>query len=385
MALFLRRLKYCFSLLLGLLICWVTSTAGAAESGIGNDEIVIGQSLTLQAGKDAFGVSVGQGMKLYFDEVNAAGGVFGRKVVLRVLDDAGLGPTAEANARKLVAEGAFVLFGSVGGAPTSGVMKVATELKVPFFGQLAGTPVLRRPHQPMVFPVRAEHRDEFRAMMVTAKEQGMRTVGFLYSDSDVGRQHLENVKIAATELGMTLTFPLPVKADITDAQIDDAVKKMGQIKPALFIHNGPSKVFQKIVQKASATGVKTTFMGVNQGSFEIAKALGPLAQGIVFTQVVPSPWERKREITREYQDAARKVAPKAEFSYGALEGYMTAKALVLALRAAGKQPTRASFIKGLQGAKFDLGGVSMRFASGDHEGSKFVDLSLVSRDLRFIQ
>jgi branched-chain amino acid transport system substrate-binding protein len=184
---------------------------------------------------------------------------------------------------------------------------------------------------------------------------------------------------------MTLTMPLPVKADITDAQIDDAVKAMGQIKPGLFIHNGPAKVFQKIVQKAKAAGVRTTFMGVNQGSYEIAKALGPLAQGIVFTQVVPSPWERKRELTRDYQDAARRASPTAEFSYGALEGYMTAKALVLALRAAGKQPTRASFIKGLEGAKFDLGGLTMRFSSGDHEGSKFVDLSLVSRDARFIQ
>jgi branched-chain amino acid transport system substrate-binding protein len=382
---FLRIPKLRLSLAISVLSYWMAASVMAAEPGITSDEIVIGKSLTLQSGKDAFGVSVGEGMKLHFDEVKAAGGVFGRKITTRILDDAGQGPAAEANARKLVAEGAFVLYGSVGGASTSGVMKVATELKVPFFGQLAGTPVLRRPHQPMVFPVRAEHRDEFRAMMVTAKEQGTRTVGFLYADSEVGRQHLENVKIAAAELGMTLTFPLPVKADITDAQIDEAVKKMGQVKPALFIHNGPSKVLQKIVQKASATGVKTTFMGVNQGSFEIAKALGPLAQGIIFTQVVPSPWERKREITREYQDAARKVAPKAEFSYGALEGYMTAKALVMALRAAGKQPTRASFIKGLEGAKFDLGGVSMRFAPGDHEGSKFVDLSLVTRDLRFIQ
>jgi branched-chain amino acid transport system substrate-binding protein len=374
-----------FSLSCGLLWCLAVGSAWSAEAGITADEIVVGQSLTLQGGKDTFGVSVGQGMKLYFDEANAAGGVYGRKIVTRVLDDAGQGPAAEANARKLVADGAFILFGSVGGAPSSGVMKVATELGVPFFGQLAGTPALRRPHQPMVFPVRAEHRDEFRAMMVTGKEQGLRTVGFLYADSEVGKQHLENVKIAAQELGMTLTMPLPVKADITDAQIDDAVKAMGQIKPGLFIHNGPAKVFQKIVQKAKAAGVRTTFMGVNQGSYEIAKALGPLAQGIVFTQVVPSPWERKRELTRDYQDAARRASPTAEFSYGALEGYMTAKALVLALRAAGKQPTRASFIKGLEGAKFDLGGLTMRFSSGDHEGSKFVDLSLVSRDARFIQ
>ena len=45
-------------------------------------------------------------------------------------------------------------------------------------------------------------------------------------------------------------------------------------------------------------------MGVNSGSSQmVPRTLGPLAQGMVFAQVVPSPWERKREIAREYQDA----------------------------------------------------------------------------------
>jgi len=46
-------------------------------------------------------------------------------------------------------------------------------------------------------------------------------------------------------------------------------------------------------------------MGVNSGSSQIVKGLGPLAKGMVFAQVVPSPWARRLEIAREYQDAAR--------------------------------------------------------------------------------
>jgi ABC-type branched-subunit amino acid transport system substrate-binding protein len=150
------------------------------------------------------------------------------------------------------------------------------------------------------------------------------------------------------------------------------------------INHGASGLYAALVQKSKAAGVKTTFMGVNSGSYQIAKTLGPLAQGMVFAQVVPSPWERKREIAREYQDAARRATPEPEFSYGALEGYMTAKALVLALRSAGRDLTRAAFLKSLENARFDLGGVVVRYGQGDHEGSRFVDLSMVARDGRFI-
>jgi ABC-type branched-subunit amino acid transport system substrate-binding protein len=175
----------------------------------------------------------------------------------------------------------------------------------------------------------------------------------------------------------------PFKSDIGDAGIDEIVKSLGEKRPDFYLNHGSAGLYEKLIRKARAAGLRTTFMGVNSGSFQIAKSLGPLAHGMVFAQVVPSPWERKREITREYQEAARKARPDAEFSYGGMEGFMTAKALVKALQLAGPEPTRASFVKGLEGARFDLGGLAVRYAPGDHEGSRFIDLSLVRSDGRF--
>ncbi|MBL0149274.1 MAG: hypothetical protein IPP87_11365 [Ideonella sp.] len=63
---------------------------------------------------------------------------------------------------------------------------------------------------------------------------------------------------------------------------------------------------------------------LNSGSSQ-CKA-GGMAQGMVFTQVVPSPWERKHAIAREYQDAMQRRLPNVEASYGGLEGYITASA-----------------------------------------------------------
>lgn len=353
--------------------------------GVTDREIVLGQNMTLQGGRNDYGVAAGQGMKLYFDAVNAAGGVHGRKIVTRILDDDNKAGTAEANARKLVADGAFILFSAIDGGPSTAVMKVANELKVPFFGPLAGPPILRRPHQPLVFPVRAEHKDEFRALMAWGKSTGLRTVGFLHADSAVGQMHLENVKLIAQELGLKVVVAIPFKGDVTDGQIAEWVKSIDSSQAGMFINHGSAGLYQKLVAQSKAAGLKTTFMGVNSGSSQIAKNLGPLAQGMVFSQVVPSPWARKLEITREYQEVSRKADPKAEFSYGALEGYMTAKALVMSLQATGRDLTRARWQESLENAKFDLGGLTMQFKPGNHEGSRYVDLSMVGRDGRFIQ
>jgi branched-chain amino acid transport system substrate-binding protein len=78
----------------------------AAQAGVSAAEIVIGQSITLQNGQNAYGVEVQAGIQTYLKQLNANGGVHGRRVVLRSLDDLGQAKSAESNARELVAQGA---------------------------------------------------------------------------------------------------------------------------------------------------------------------------------------------------------------------------------------------------------------------------------------
>jgi branched-chain amino acid transport system substrate-binding protein len=356
----------------------------ALAQGVSDKEILIGMNISLQGGKNAYGVAAGQGMKLMFDAVNASGGVNGRRIVARVLDDDGKADKAEANARQLAKEGVFLLFSSIDGGPSTAVMKVANETKVPFFGPMAGGPTLRRPHQPLVFPVRAEHRDEFRALMAWGKSTGLSSVGFLHADSSVGKLHLENVRLIAQELGMKVVLNIPFAGDTSDAQLDGWVKDIGTAQPDMFINHGSAGLYQRLVQASRAAQLKTQFMGVNSGSSQIVKGLGPLAQGMVFAQVVPSPWARKLAIARDYQDASRKADPQGEFSYGAMEGYMTAKALVMSLQNAGRDLNRARWMAVLEKSRLDLGGLTMQFLPGNHEGLRHVDLSMVSRDGRFL-
>jgi branched-chain amino acid transport system substrate-binding protein len=358
--------------------------ARAAERGVSATEVLIGQNITLQGGKNRYGSAALDGIKLYLDAVNAAGGVHGRKLVLRTLDDDSKSATAEANARQLVSNGVFILFASQEGGPSTAVAQVAEELRVPFFGPMAGSPNLRRPFSPMVFPVRAEHRDEFHALMAWGQRTGLKDVGFFHADSDVGRAHLENVRIAAAELGMRVALPLPFKGDVSDAQLDDMARQIAQSAPDLVFNHGSAGLYARLIAKARKTRIKTTFMAVNSGSTQLAADLGPLAHGMVFAQVVPSPWERKHAISREFQEAMARGRPGVALSYGGLEGYLTAKALVLGLQATGKDLTRGSFVAALERSSFDLGGMALRWSGKSHDGSRFVDLSMYSREDRFI-
>lgn len=363
----------------------MTVMGAAAEPGVTATEIVIGQNITLQGGKNAYGAEVQAGVKTFIDDTNRTGGVNGRRVVLRVLDDDNQSARAETNARQLMKEGAFLLFGSVEGGPSTAVMNAAIDLQVPFFGPMAGSPTLRRPHQPLVFPVRAEHREEFRALIRYGVSTGLKRVGFFHADSDVGRQHLENVKLAASEAGAAFTLGIPFKSDVSDEQLKSVARQMVQEKVEMVLNHGSPTVFARLIRFTRAAGSNANFLAVNSGSTQMAASLGELAQGMVFSQVMPNPWARKTAIVREYQDAFARANPGRDFSYGSLEGYMTAKALVAALRLAGRQPTRASFVKGLEGAVIDLGGLRLNYRAGDHTGSTFVDLAMVSREGKFLQ
>lgn len=355
-----------------------------AADGVAPNRILIGQSITLQGGKNDYGSAVQAGVQTYLQVVNSRGGVHGRQIVLKTLDDDNKTDKAEANVQQLVEQDkVFMLFGSIEGGPSTAVMKVANKLSVPFFGPMAGSPTLRRPFQPLVFPVRAEHRDEFRALISQAKNLGMGKVAFLRSDSEVGAQHLANVKLICAELGSELVADMPFKADINEAQVEKLVQQAEQAGAQMVLNHGSSGVYETFIRKSRARGARITFYGVNSGSTQLAKHLGELAHGMVFSQVVPSPWERKTSITREYQDEFAKARPGEEFSYGSLEGYMTAKALVMALRLAGPNPTRDGFLLALDGARMDLNGLKAVYDRDLHQGLNFVDLSIVTRESKF--
>jgi ABC-type branched-subunit amino acid transport system substrate-binding protein len=348
-------------------------------------DIVVGQTIALTGGPSEHGKAVLQGVSAHLAQVNAAGGVGGRRIVLETLDDGGDSKRAAGNTERLIDERKVVaVFGGIEGGPCVASMKVAVAKKVPLVACMAGSPELRQPFERYVFPVRAAHLDEFERLIELATTFGRTRIGFLHSDSDTGRQHLANVRrlLGARRLELTLAVPLAGKPDA--AKIAASLKEAGV--QAMFNH-GSYADYAAVILEAKKLGLDIQFLAVNSGAQQMVRLLGKDAPGLIFTQVVPYPWRTVPAVVKEFREAQQAFAPGAEISFSALEGYVSAKVLVEALRRAsrnGRAPDRPSLLAALESmASYDVGGFEVSFTPSSRRGADFVDTVVVARDGRF--
>jgi branched-chain amino acid transport system substrate-binding protein len=355
------------------------------EPGVSADRVLIGQSISLAAGARADAASVQAGVRACIEHVNAAGGVHGRRIELRALDDHGQARLAHDNVHELARAGVFALFGATDPEPCRAVADVCSQARIPFIGPMTGAPSLRRPHAPMIYPVRADIREEFRGLLLWARAAGMRSVGFFHIDSPSGLQLADTMTRLCAELGMRLTLLLPCREGIDDTGIARLVATLVRERPDVVLDHGLAGDYARFVAAARRAKVASVLMATNAGSAALVRSLGVHARGLFVAQVVPNPSNRHSPLVAEYQDAMRKLEVDPAFDHSSLEGYMTAKALSLALRSAGRNLTRTGMHKALDGKQFDLGGVLLRWRAGNHEGSSFVDVSMVDGAGRLVQ
>ena len=87
-------------------------------------------------------------------------------------------------------------------------------------------------------------------------------------------------------------------------------------------------------------------------------------------------------MSRESQRLARAQGIE-ELTFSQMEGFLSAKFLVEALRRAGPHPTRAGLIQAMENMQTSLGGYPIRLSPREHSSGKFVDLLMFSKDGKF--
>jgi ABC-type branched-subunit amino acid transport system substrate-binding protein len=76
----------------------------------------------------------------------------------------------------------------------------------------------------------------------------------------------------------------------------------------------------------------------------------------------------------------------SKLNYTTLESCIAATALVAAIRKAGPNPTREGILQAMGSVeRLDLGGYTVQFSSSRHQGSNWVELTMLSRGNRFVQ
>ena len=103
----------------------------------------------------------------------------------------------------------------------------------------------------------------------------------------------------------------------------------------------------------------------------------------VESQVMPSPYNPARAITREFVEAVKKAGGEHNANFSSMEGYLAAKVMADALRRGPPKITRETVVASLEAlGQQSYGGFNVSFSANDHVASKFVELSMLTGDGR---
>lgn len=371
-------MKTALKILVGLasVLAWIGSVVA--------QEIVLGQSVALTGPAQELGKEMQLGAKTYFDQINAAGGIRGKKIVLRTLDDGYEPPRAEANTKKFVEDGdVLALFGYVGTPTSAASIPVATKAKVPFFGAFTGAELLRTPLNRYVFNVRASYFDETEAIVRQMTQGGVTRIAVFYQNDSYGQAGLAGVERALTKRKLQVVAKATVERNSID--VNAAITAMLAAKPEVIIMISAYASCAEFIKQAKAKQLATQFVNVSfVGTRALARALGPAADGVMISQVMLPPTANKFPLIVEYQRAL-KAAGVNDFSYTSLEGYVAAKVMVEALRKGG-DASREALIRALEGLRnVDLGGFTVSFSADNHNASSFVEMTVLNKngDIRY--
>lgn len=341
--------------------------------------LLLGQSCALSGPAAQLGLQMNLGARIFFDRVNARGGINGHTIELRALDDGYEPDRCRANTETFVnKDGVFGLFGYVGTPTSLAALPLIDSSNLPFFGPFTGAEALRQPFRRGIFHVRASYFDETALIVRQLVELGLTRIAVFRQNDSYGQAGYDGVvralkahKLEPAAVGLVERNTVDVAA---------AVKAIVPKMPQAVVQISAYKSCAAFIRAARGAGYGGTFYNVSfVGTQALSDELGRDALGVVVSQVMPYPYGSATAIAREYRDAVHQAG--AHPDYTSIEGYVAAKVFTEGLRRAGGKPTPDSLITGLETLQHDdLGDFQVNFGPGDHRGSNFVELTMLTGD-----
>ena len=346
----------------------------------------IAQSTALTGPLGELGQAMHQGAKACFAAINAKGGVNGRLIELTVADDGYDVKRALANVKGFIDDRSnFALFNCMGTPMIEAMLPQVMESGVPFFAPFSGALSARPKNARNVFNIRASYADEAEQLVQHLATIGIRRIAVVYQNNSFGKEVFHAAQQSMARHKLDATAIVTVENNSSDAGAAAARVASSQPEAVLVgLAGRPTIDFVKAI-RAQRRGLSLYALSI-MGAAATLKAMGDDATGMAVSQVVPLPGNNVVPLVREFQQAWKAAGVALEPSHLALEGYINARVFAEALRRSGKTPTRASFVDSTWNLKrYDLGGFEVSFSDSARNASRFVELTMVSRDGRFIR
>lgn len=369
----------------GLLIAAFTSFSPAVAS-----DIVIGQVAPLSGLLAPTGNHVRAGAQLYFDVVNASGGINGQKIKLITKDDGYKVPETVKQTKALIEEAQpIALFGYVGTGNIEAILKekILEDNGIPLVMVRTGASSLAKSGNPWMFITRAGYSGEINKIFQLYSSTGYKNYAVFYQDDPFGQDGLASAEALAEKYGSKIVAKGSYEKNTTE--VANAVKTIVAAAPHAVIMVSNTAASAAFIKKAKDAGLRTQFVSISTtDAAQLVDLIGaPTAAGVAITQVVPHPDNRAVPLSKEFKDNFEKFKPEGVlYNHVLLEGYVGAKVLVEGLRRAGPGATRKKLRDALEQIKnYDVGDLVVSYSPGNHVGTTFADINIISNNGKLLK
>ncbi|GGC89161.1 ABC transporter substrate-binding protein [Vreelandella lutescens] len=359
---------------------WLLAT-GLVVAPLAQAELEVGMVAPASGGAAPLGIGMQQGVEAYFAKLNAEGGVNGQSLSLTTFDDQYAPLQAAKYTRELVGnENLLAAIGNVG-TPTAAVtIPIYNQEKTLLFGAFTGAGILRRsPPDRYVINYRASYVQETATMIDGLLAAGIQPeeIAFFTQNDSFGDAGYNGAIRALNAQGISNTSQLVHgRFSRGTRNIHQGLASILQapVTPRAVIIVGTFGPAADFIREARQDLPDTIFLNVSfVGSQALLETLGPLAEGVIVTQVVP-PLDADLPAVEEYRQAMAEYAPNETLDFISLEGYLAAKLFVEGVKAAGSNPDREAVVDGLLSlGSIDIGvGEPLTLGPNDHQASDAV-------------
>ncbi len=374
-------------------------------------EIVLGMSAAFSGPSRGLGIELYRGAQAYFEHINRAGGVHGRKVVLKTYDDGYQPDPSVQNTMALMLEDqVFALFGYVGTPTVTRVLPMLKKFQdktvYMFFPFTGAQPQREPPYGEFAFNLRASYGQETEGLVDNFVSIGKRRIGVFYQADAYGRSGWAGVRQALSKYGEKIvgeatyrrgqqfTGSMRRQVEILEESQPDAVICIGAYAAcAAFLREAVDLGLEVPIANLSFVGSENLLELISEGREDSQR----YTRLLVNSQVVPSYEDTSIPAVREYRDLMKRYSPEAPaelvkesytpfaHSFVSLEGFLDAKLMVEILNRLGEDPQRTNLEDAVFSVKdYDLGiGEMVSFSESRRQGLQQVYYTIVQDD-RFV-
>lgn len=358
------------------------SGTAPAVRGVTDTEIILGSHTDLSGSIAILGVDGANGARMRFDEVNAAGGIHGRKIRFIVEDSQYQVPKAIQAANKLInRDKVFAIVLAIGTPTNNAVLTQQMEAGVPNIFPITGARSMVEPFHRLQFHARGIYYDEIRAAVkYFVEERGATTPCVIYQDTDYGQETYDGALDQATEMGLELAATAAHRP--TESEFTAAILRLRNAGCDLVLMGTVVRDTILVLETARKMGWDGVSWVGNNAAFNQAVAdqesgagegyYAFVHMGMVYRDDPPS-----QEVADWWDRFVENYGRNPE--YIAFETYRNADLIARALELAGPDLTVDGFIAALESIDeyTDIFGYRVSFGPDKHKGVSESTLSQV--------